>query len=375
MCKITKNTLRKIHLWLSVPFGIIITITCLTGAILVFEKEITDVINRRSRFVNTQTNAAPLSLDSIMAIAAQSIPGKEPPTAVTIFNNPHRAYLFSGMHHGRNQTYVNQYSGEILGTPARPAFFRTTSALHRTLLTPRAQKGGHSWGRTAVGISTLFFILALISGIVVWWPSTWRKLRQSLKVRFDKGWNALWYSAHVALGVFAFLLLLLLAGTGLTWSFPSFRNAINSLFAVAKQRQEVNYQAPHPCNTESRYAQWQQTLNLALTQCGNSYKKIVISDGEAKIYPNEFIGNPYFYTTIRPSEDFTSIQTIIPPAANDGHKRRVSRWIFTLHFGNWGGLLSKTLTCLAALIGAMLPITGFYLWIKRLLRKSARQKR
>ena len=31
---------RKIHLWISVPIGLIISITCFTGAILVFEKEI-----------------------------------------------------------------------------------------------------------------------------------------------------------------------------------------------------------------------------------------------------------------------------------------------------------------------------------------------
>ena len=36
-----KKFFRKLHLWVSVPFGIVITITCFTGALLVFEKEIT----------------------------------------------------------------------------------------------------------------------------------------------------------------------------------------------------------------------------------------------------------------------------------------------------------------------------------------------
>lgn len=40
-----KKTFRKIHLWLSVPFGLIISIICLTGAALVFEREINDAIN------------------------------------------------------------------------------------------------------------------------------------------------------------------------------------------------------------------------------------------------------------------------------------------------------------------------------------------
>ncbi len=35
---------RKIHLWISVPFGIIITLICFSGAMLIFEPEITRAI-------------------------------------------------------------------------------------------------------------------------------------------------------------------------------------------------------------------------------------------------------------------------------------------------------------------------------------------
>ena len=35
---------HQIHLWLSIPLGILISVICLTGAILVFEKEITEIM-------------------------------------------------------------------------------------------------------------------------------------------------------------------------------------------------------------------------------------------------------------------------------------------------------------------------------------------
>lgn len=35
----------KIHLWLSIPVGIILSIICFSGAALVFEKEITQAYN------------------------------------------------------------------------------------------------------------------------------------------------------------------------------------------------------------------------------------------------------------------------------------------------------------------------------------------
>ena len=41
-----KKTLHKIHLWLSIPLGLIITVICFTGATLVFEQDITRALNK-----------------------------------------------------------------------------------------------------------------------------------------------------------------------------------------------------------------------------------------------------------------------------------------------------------------------------------------
>ena len=49
---------RKIHLWLSVPVGLIITVICLTGAALVFERDITESLNPEIYKV-TYTEGAP----------------------------------------------------------------------------------------------------------------------------------------------------------------------------------------------------------------------------------------------------------------------------------------------------------------------------
>ena len=40
------KTLHKIHLWLSIPLGLIITVICFTGATLVFEQDITRALNK-----------------------------------------------------------------------------------------------------------------------------------------------------------------------------------------------------------------------------------------------------------------------------------------------------------------------------------------
>jgi uncharacterized iron-regulated membrane protein len=43
----------------------------------------------------------------------------------------------------------------------------------------------------------------------------------------------------------------------------------------------------------------------------------------------------------------------------------VQAWVYQLHTGKWGGLFSKVLYFLACLVGATLPWTGYYFWLKK----------
>ena len=41
-------------------------------------------------------------------------------------------------------------------------------------------------------------------------------------------------------------------------------------------------------------------------------------------------------------------------------------FIYSLHTGSWGGIVTKIIYFICALIGGLLPWTGYYLWIKKL---------
>jgi uncharacterized iron-regulated membrane protein len=43
----------------------------------------------------------------------------------------------------------------------------------------------------------------------------------------------------------------------------------------------------------------------------------------------------------------------------------VQAWVYQLHTGKWGGLFSKFLYFIACLVGATLPWTGYYFWLKK----------
>lgn len=46
-------------------------------------------------------------------------------------------------------------------------------------------------------------------------------------------------------------------------------------------------------------------------------------------------------------------------------------WIYSIHTGSLGGLTTRILWFLAALLGASLPLTGYYIWIKHLMKKKS----
>ena len=66
-----KKFFAKIHLWLSIPFGIIIAIVCLTGAILVFETEILELCYP-SRYFVKEVKGEVLSPAALMSAAGES---------------------------------------------------------------------------------------------------------------------------------------------------------------------------------------------------------------------------------------------------------------------------------------------------------------
>ena len=137
---------------------------------------------------------------------------------------------------------------------------------------------GVFWGKMIVGVSTLMFVFVLISGAVIWWPRTKKVLKNSLKITVNKGWRRFWYGLHVAGGMYALVFLLIMALTGLTWSFSWYRTGFYKVFG-AEMKQEG-----HGKERKGRtsYACWQQVYE-ELKARNADYRLITISDGSAGV--------------------------------------------------------------------------------------------
>ena len=83
-----KNIFRQIHLWLSVPFGLIVIITCLSGAILIFERDFGH-IGQAEVDCNGLTA---LPMDSILSSAQQYLGDNNRIVGVTTYPDSRHAY-------------------------------------------------------------------------------------------------------------------------------------------------------------------------------------------------------------------------------------------------------------------------------------------
>lgn len=169
-----RKLIYQIHLWLSIPLGIIITVICLSGAALVFKNEIREalgmpkVIAHASQHKKAKTD---VSSDSIMSFQKKAAEMKK------------------------------------AGMTDKPDFFTYTARLHKSLFAGKV-------GKYVVTYVTLFFIVILVTGIWIAWPKNRKQWKQRFSIDTKHGNRKLWFDLHTSLGFFAVLWILLLAVTG-----------------------------------------------------------------------------------------------------------------------------------------------------------------
>ncbi len=375
---------RKIHLWLSVPFGIIITLICFSGAMLIFEPEITRGIKKNVYYVQSVKDN-PKPIGELMETVKSSLPDSVSITGVTVFKDETRTYQVNLSKPRRSSIFIDQYTGVITGRYERIGFFSTMFKLHRWLLDNTNPHGpGIKIGKTLVGISTLMFVIALISGIVIWWPRARKNLLRSLSISFSKGWKGFWKGLHVAGGMYALIFVLAMALTGLTWSFDWYRTAFYAVCGVEhtprnfgqsvqpdrSSRERHGKEGEHRRRggrRHSEFGRWQQVYDELDTQYPD-VPQITVGPETASVTLGT-VGNTRAsdrYEFNRRSGELSPVTRYTD--SKDADKLR--GWIYSIHTGSIGGFMTRILWFIAALLGASLPLTGYYIWIKHLMRKK-----
>lgn len=211
-----RKTIFWIHLSAGAIAGVFIFFMAATGAMLSFERQSVNFIDRDLRSVSVPNDAQARPMNDLLETVRRT--GLGEPTAITVRNEPQATTQFSL---GRNKVlYVDPYCGAVLGASSIRAheFFQRVEQLHRSLGAPLGSKTVGHW---VAAISNLLFGVLILLGLVLWVPRnwSWKAIRASMLLRAGlrgrpRDWN--W---HNVLGIWCAVPLLVIALTGVVMSF------------------------------------------------------------------------------------------------------------------------------------------------------------
>ncbi len=373
---------RRIHLYLSLAAGIVIFIACLTGAILVFEKEIEEAVY--SHRYQIEKGAEPKDLHALETSLKAAIPsssinyfrvssdaGRTTLLGYTVKEQKKKSDQKKSVTPQKTRpnvlrAYMNPYTGELIDTVNyRETFFFQVFSLHRWLLSGDT-------GKMIVGIATFIFLFIILTGIILWWPKTRNILYQRLFVKWSAQRKRLNHDLHIVLGFYACIFLFVFSFTGLAWSFEWFNKGI---FAVTKSTME-QVSAPKSDTTSTGITQYKYDLVLKHIQervpNAEYYQISTVKDSLATIQvsvlssdaAHENANDQYYYDqyTLEPKGQ------LLFEERNLG--QRVRTTFRPVHTGSIFGNSSKIIAFIACIIGASLPVTGSIMWIQRLRKKN-----
>lgn len=355
---------RKIftlHSWTGLVAGIFILIFFLTGAVIVFREELNRVIDR-SLFV-VQPEAARMGYQALYDTIAKQAGAQVYLYSFRYIPEQADETLEMRIYDARRKTYgllyANPYTGKVLGITFN-SWYDVFLRLHYQFFLGKI-------GETLAALFALALLLSVISGLWVYRKNLWKAL--SFQIQFNrKNLNTTSSSLHRIIGVWSLLFHFVLALSGfwmlkgaLTYGHfnspaeklspaPSFyRIHLDHLITQAEQQLggKVNYvnfprQADDPLNISIRKPSY--------TWLYGDYNNAI-----------DFDYNSGNIVKIFREEDLSALE-------------RFEYALYTLHFGQFGGLGLKMVYCVLSLAGAVLSITGFILWKRKQKAPTPRVK-
>jgi uncharacterized iron-regulated membrane protein len=400
--KVMKVFFRTIHLYLSLAVGIIILCSCITGTILVFEKEINHTLHPQRYYVKPQDTRLPLA--EIKKLALKQV-SKAKLVSVMVYNNPQRSVEIGAVlpekkgkgdkeksgppkevgktgvkdkstsksKEGEKATtvlYVNPYTGQVIEQfSKKQSFLFTVEMLHRFLLA-----GKNSAGNTIVGLSTLLFLFILITGVILWWPKTKNIMRQRLKIKFDGSGKRLTHDLHIVTGFYTSIFLIIIVLTGLVMSFGW---ANKALFAITGSE----LKAEEPKAPQSAYQAGLIPISIE-TALKTVADKINTSETYSIRTPRDSAGtfniNILQKGAMESATDSYNIDQyngkIVATQlfADKSLGQRVRAFVKPVHTGSAYGIPTKILSFIICLLACIFPVTGVMMWLNRVGKKKTR---
>ncbi len=360
----------KLHRWGGLVTGLVVSVLCLTGAVLLIT-EPADQARLEQIGREAPPDGAMLPPSRLVEIASTAAGEGLPRSIVISIANPRRADVAM-----RNDVLVSvdPWDGSVLR-----AFHHETSLSGRLeVLHTNLMLG--SVGELTVKWFNIVFVLLLVLGLWLWWP-TRRTMRRSFLIELRRGFKRANYDLHNVLGFYSALLLLVLGGTGVLLSYPGLQSFAGRAAGAVAARVggSGGEQAALPPNVRVESAP-PDTLPI-MDHVWNTVRVVYPTAPWQRM---SFTGAPPFGYRVQvgageASEVFHfntvyanragEIRRVVPASA-EPIAGRLSRLVGRLHTGSINGPY-RVASFIACVIGALLPLTGLIVWYPRWRRRRA----
>ncbi|PHX41230.1 flavodoxin, partial [Pseudomonas sp. NZIPFR-PS5] len=270
----------------------------------------------------------------------------------------------------------NPYTGAFTEDAVGQDFFGFILNLHRFL-------AAGEYGKQVTAACTLILIFFCLSGLYLRWPRKPLNWRVWLTMDWAKKGRSFNWDLHSVFGTWCLIIYLLLAITGLMWSYDWFSNGMTKLIGdppVAGEQRRGTGARPVPAAKEAPKeiaasapdydAIWQTIQSAA----GPDLKAYNLRMPQA---PGQMATVFYLLKTAPHARALNQIS--LDPA--DGTLKAVSRYSekglgsqllisnYALHTGSYFGLIGRIVVTVAALLMPLFFITGWLLYLDRRRKK------
>lgn len=367
-----RNLIEKLHLWLGLFTAPLVFFICITGTIIVFCDEIMELSAGDARYVK-EVKAEALPAEELISILKQEFPTRMQPSYMVFYRDPQRSVRINsfGREEGLHMVYIDQYTGQILKDDRTIYFFYIVAHLHHSLL-------WHGVGDWIIDIGSIIFLIALLTGLVLWWPKNLSrsKLKGAFTLKLNATAQRFNHDLHSVGGFYGLAVGILLTVTGLLIAFKPFSAFTQKAFGgnpeiqmrtvFAQANDSTRMAVPANDVIKQAFADFPEKTEIQF------YSYWLNDWGYYAMYAANKIGiKSAMNGKLLAYDKYTGERVALQKELEINEA--VSNTYWTLHLGNYMGLFGKIITFLGGLIASSLPVTGFIIWWNK--RKRSQKSR
>jgi uncharacterized iron-regulated membrane protein len=365
--KTIRNLAFSLHRYIGLAVGIILVIVGLTGSLLVFQKEI-DAALVKQKFEQVIPQQQTLSLDEIANNITQTY-ANQPDFKLAQFDlhfddNIYRVRLRNSEDKDL-EVFVNAYTGKILGDRLREnTFFSKVYELHYALFADKI-------GTVIVGIAALLMCILTVTGLILW--SGWRNLISGFKIKWDGRTKRKNYDIHKVVGIIALIGLAFTGFTGFIWNF--YEQAEPAIYALTFTPKPPEVKSTVTGKAPLAISEIVQQAIATIPEAKPSFISVPIKPDEVfTFYMKQPQDAQYFANKVDIDRYSGEVLHVInSKTAKLGD--RILNATVPLHYGTFGGNVTRILYVFVGLSPTILFITGLTMYRLRRRPKPITEKK